>query len=108
MENRVKEQQRQLFTDRTSAATMRPNQIRLLCSSIGYLLLNALLRLGLSGTEMVQAQCETIRLKLLRIGALVEVTVRKVWVRPASSRPHSEVFRKAHSKLSGVPLPAVG
>jgi hypothetical protein len=103
MENRIKEQQRHLFADRTSAATMRANQIRLFFSSIAYVLLNALRRLGLSGTEMAQAQCETIRLKLLKIGALVQVTVRKVWVRLASSCPYAEVFRKAHAKLTGLP-----
>ncbi len=103
MENRIKEQQRHLFADRTSTATMRANQIRLFFSSIAYVLLNALRRLGLSGTEMAQAQCETIRLKLLKIGALVQVTVRKVWVRLASSCPYADIFRKAHEKLTGLP-----
>jgi DDE family transposase len=107
MENRIKEQQLHLFADRTSAATMRANQIRLFFSSIAYVLLNALRRLGLSGTEMAQAQCETIRLKLLKIGALVQVTVRKVWVRLASSCPYAEVFRKAHAKLSGLSPPVL-
>jgi hypothetical protein len=108
MENRIKEQQRHLFADRTSAATMRANQIRLFFSSIAYVLLNALRRLGLSGSEMAQAQCETIRLKLLKIGALIQVTVRKVWVRLASSCPYAEVVRKAHTKLTGVPPPVLG
>jgi hypothetical protein len=100
MENRIKEQQLHLFADRTSARTMRANQIRLFCSSIAYVLLEALRRLGLAGTELAEAQCQTIRLKLLKIGALVRVTVRKVWVRLSSSSPYAEVFRRVHANLS--------
>ena len=99
-ENRIKEQQLHLFADRTSARTMRANQIRLFFSSIAYVLLEALRRLGLSGTDLCRAQCQTIRLKLLKIGALVRVTTRKVWVRLASSCPDAEVFRRVHAKLS--------
>ncbi len=99
-ENRIKEQQLHLFADRTSAATMRANQIRLSFASIAYTLLNALRRLGLEGTELAEAQCQTMRLKLLKIGALVRVTVRKVWVHLASSCPYAEVFRQVHAKLS--------
>ena len=99
MENRIKEQQLHLFADRTSAATMRANQIRLFFSSIAYNLLEALRRLGLAGTSMDQAQCQTIRLRLLKIGALVQVTVRKVWVRLASSCPSADVFRQAFGNL---------
>jgi Transposase DDE domain group 1 len=102
MENRIKEQQLHLFADRTSAQTMRANQIRLFCSSIAYVLLNALRRLGLTGTELAAAQCQTIRLKLLKIGALVHVTVRKVWVKLSSSCPYAEVFRKVHARLAGL------
>jgi len=102
MENRIKEQQLHLFADRTSAGTMRANQVRLFCSSIAYILLNALRRLGLSGTELAKAQCQTIRLKLLKIGALVRVTVRKVWVKMSSSCPYAEVFRKVHARLAGL------
>src|SRR5207237_4120378 len=80
MENRIKEQQLHLFADRTSAATMRANQVRLFCSSIAYVLLEALRRLGLAGTGLAEAQCLTIRLKPLKIGASVRVRVRKVWV----------------------------
>jgi hypothetical protein len=99
MENRIKEQQLHLFADRTSAGTMRANQIRLFFSSIAYTLLEALRRLGLAGTSMAQAQCQTIRLRLLKIGALVQVTVRKVWVRLASSCPSADVFRLAFGNL---------
>src|SRR5512133_2326449 len=99
-ENRIKEQQLHLFADRTSAATMRANQIRLFFSSVAYVLLEALRRLGLAGTELAEAQCQTIRLKLLKIGALVRVTVRKVWVKLSSSSPYAEVFRRVHANLS--------
>jgi Transposase DDE domain group 1 len=102
-ENRIKEQQLHLFADRTSARTMRANPIRLYFSSIAYVLLNALRRLGLAGTKLACAQCQTIRLKLLKIGALVRVTVRKVWVRLASSCPYAEVFRRVHANLSRLP-----
>ena len=103
MENRIKEQQLHLFADRTSCATMRANQVRLYCSSIAYVLLNALRRLGLCETELSEAQCQTIRLKLLKIGALVRVTVRKVWVKLSSGCPYAEVFRAAHARLSDLP-----
>jgi Transposase DDE domain group 1 len=101
-ENRIKEQQLHLFADRTSATTMRANQIRLFFSSIAYVMLNALRRLGLAGTELAEAQCQTIRLKLLKIGALVCVTVRKVWVHLASSCPYAEIFRRVHANLAGL------
>jgi Transposase DDE domain group 1 len=100
MENRIKEQQLHLFADRTSAHTMRANQVRLFFSSIAYVLLEALRRLGLAGTELAEAQCQTIRLKLLKIGALVRVTVRKVWVRLSSGSPHAAVFRRVHANLA--------
>ena len=99
-ENRIKEQQLHLFADRTSTRTMRANQIRLFFSSIAYVLMNALRRLGLSGTDLARAQCQTIRLKLLKIGGLVRVTVRKVWVSLASSCPYAEVFRQVHANLA--------
>ncbi|MGZ6880710.1 MAG: IS1380 family transposase [Mycobacteriaceae bacterium] len=98
-ENRIKEQQSHLFADRTSAATMRANQVRLFSSSIAYALLNALRRPGLTGTELARARCQTIRSKLLKIGALVRVTVRKVWVHLASGCPYAAVFRRVHANL---------
>ncbi len=94
-----------LFADRTSAKTMRANQVRLFCSSIAYVLLNALRRLGLTGTELAESQCETIRTKLLKIGALVRVTVRKVWVTMSSGCPYTEVFRRVHARLSCLSPP---
>ena len=77
MENRIKEQQLGLFADRTSMETMRANQLRLHFSSIAYTLMDALRRLGLKGTEFARAQCTTIRLKLLKIRAQIQVTVRR-------------------------------
>ena len=100
MENRIKEQL-MLFADRTSTAFMRSNQIRLYFSSVAYVLMEALRRLGLKQTELAQAQCATIRLKLLKIGALIRITVRKVWVSLAGGYPYAELFRQIHAKLSG-------
>jgi hypothetical protein len=99
MENRIKEQQLFLFADRTSAATMRANQLRLWFSSVAYTLLNALRRLGLKGTELAKARCDTIRLKLLKIGAQIKVTVRKVWVCLSESYPYRGVFRQVYENL---------
>ncbi len=78
MEKRIKEQQLALFADRTSTALLRSNQIRLYFSAIAYCLLQALRELGLAGTQMARAQCATIRVRLLKIGARVRVTARKV------------------------------
>jgi hypothetical protein len=104
MENRIKEQQLYLFADRTSAATMRANQIRLWFSSMAYVLLQALRRLGLRGTALAHAQCHTIRLKLLKIGAQIRVTVRKVWVSLASGSPYADLFAHAYRNLQSAPL----
>jgi hypothetical protein len=99
MENRIKEQQLGLFADRTSAATMRANELRLWFSSAAYVLMTTLRRRGLQGTELAQAQCDTIRLKLLKIGARIRVTVRKVWVSLAEGFPYRDVFRRIHQNL---------
>ena len=98
MENRIKEQF-SLFSDRTSTAYLRSNQLRLYLSSIAYLLLEAFRRLGLNGTAMARAQCQTIRLKLLKIGALVRVTVRKVWVSFSSGYPDQALFARVFQQL---------
>jgi Transposase DDE domain group 1 len=98
MENRIKEQF-VLFADRVSASTMRANQLRLYFSVIAYILMNGLRRLGLQSTELATAQVGTIRLKLLKIGALVRVTVRKVWVRMASSYPYQSLFARVVQQL---------
>jgi len=102
MENRIKEQQQWLFADRTSCATMRANQLRLWFSSVAYTLMQALRRLGLKGTKLAKAQCGTIRLKLLKIGAAVRVTVRKVWVSFSESYPYQQLFRQVYENLGGL------
>jgi hypothetical protein len=99
MENRIKEQQLQLFADRTSCSKMRANELRLWLSSIAYTLIIAMRRLGLQGTDLAKAQPGTIRLKLFKIGAQVQVTVRKVWLAMAEGCPYQEVFRAAHQAL---------
>ena len=98
MENRIKEQY-SLFAGRVSAATMRANQLRLYLSAAAYLLLSAFRRLALAGTAWARAQCQTIRLHLLRMGAQVRITVRKVWVSMASSHPHWRTFAHAYQQL---------
>jgi hypothetical protein len=105
MENRIKEQQLDLFADRTSTALMRSNQIRLYFSSIGYIVMDSLRRLGLQGTEMAEAQCGTIRLKLLKIGAQVRVTVRKVWISLAESYAYASTFRQVFANLEEAAMP---
>jgi len=99
MENRIKEQQLCLFADRTSAETMRANQLRLYFSSVAYTLLEALRRLGLKNTPLAQAQCGTIREKLLKIGAQIRVTVRKVWISLAEGCPYKALFQEAYQNL---------
>jgi len=91
-ENRIKEQQLDLFADRTSTGKMWSNQLRLYFSSLAYVLLQTLRRTGLAGTELEKAQCGTIRLKLLKIGAQVRVTVRKIWISLAGGYPYAAVF----------------
>jgi hypothetical protein len=106
MENRIKEQQLCLFADRTSCATMRANQLRLWLSSVAYTLLAALRQFGLQGTEMSQSRCDTIRLKLLKIGALVRTTVRRVWVSLSESCPYQRVFAQVYENLRRCWLPS--
>ena len=107
MENRIKEQQLYLFADRTSAHTMRVNQLRLWFSSLAYTLLNALRRLGLSGTAMAHARCDTLRLKLIKIAARVQISVRRIVISFASSCPHQALFASVYARLRRAgPLPA--
>ena len=93
MENRIKEQQLYLFADRTSSATMRANQLRLWFSSLAYVILNELRCVGLRGTRMAEATCASMRLKLLKIGAQVKVSVRRVVFSMASGYPDQDLFR---------------
>src|SRR5262245_66181882 len=99
MENRIKEQQLMLFADRTSTAWLRSNQLRLWFSALAYVLVQTVRRLGLAGTRLAQAQCGSIRLWLFKIGALVRVTVRKVWVALTSACPYREVFAQVYANL---------
>ena len=103
MENRIKEQ-RMLFADRTSTAFLRSNQIRLDFSSAASLRMEALRRLGFKTTELGRAQCATLRLKVLKIGALMRITVRKVWVSLAGGYPDVERFARVYAALQALPL----
>ncbi len=99
MENRIKECQLDLFADRTSAAAMRANQLRLWFASMAYVLLCALRRIGLAHTQFAEATCGTIRLKLLKVGALVRISVRRIKLAMASACPWQDEFALAHARL---------
>jgi hypothetical protein len=99
MENRIKEQQLDLFADRTSAKTMRANQLRLWFASMAYVLVEALRRIGLEHTQFADATCGTIRRKLLKIGALVRTSVRRVRIAMASACPYQQDYRSAYIRL---------
>lgn len=102
MENRIKEQQLGMFADRTSSHTMRANQLRLWFSSLAYVLVHALRRLALAGTCLERAQVWTLRARLLKVGATLRVSVRRVTLSMASSFPLQEVFLLAHRRLRGL------
>ena len=93
MENRIKECQLDLYADRTSAATMRANQLRLWFYSMAYVLMCALRRIGLHGTDLANATCGTLRLKLLKIGATVRISVRRIRIAMASACPAAQIWR---------------
>jgi hypothetical protein len=105
MENRIKEQL-SLFADRVSTETLRANQVRMYFSAVAYTLLQALRRLGLKETDLAQAQCSTIRLKLLKIGVLIRISARRIHLLLASGYPHQELFRRIYHQLQAVPLRA--
>jgi hypothetical protein len=102
MENRIKECQLDLYADRTSAATMRANQLRLLFASMAYVLLCALRRIGLSETIFSDATCGTIRLKLLKIGAMVRISVRRIKFAMASACPGAKAWVRAANQLAAA------
>ena len=104
MENRIKEQQLALFADRTSTHEMHANQLRLYFSSFAYVLMQSLRRLALQGTALARAQCGTIRLKLLKVGVQVRISVRKVWLAFAESYPYAALFRQVLTRLQAIPL----
>ena len=89
-----------LFADRTSTGKMWSNQLRLYFSSLAYVLLQTLRRMALAGTELAKAQCGTIRLKLLKVGAQVRVTVvRKIWISLSGGYPHAALFARVLATL---------
>jgi len=104
MENRIKEQQLALFADRTSTHQMRSNQLRLYFSSFAYVLMQTLRRLGLQGTTLARAQCNTMRLKLFKIGAHIRLSVRRVLIAFSESYPLAQLFRYILYKLQRIPL----
>ncbi|HEV2186903.1 MAG TPA: IS1380 family transposase [Stellaceae bacterium] len=102
MENRIKECQLDLFADRTSAHAMRANQLRLWFASMAYVLIAALRRIALRDTQFAQASCGSIRLKLLKIGALVTTSVRRIKIAMASGCPYAQEFGRAHAFLAAA------
>ena len=100
MENRIKEQQLALFADRTSCHRWWANQFRLLLSAMAYTLMEALRRLGCTGTEWARAQCGTLRLRLLKIGAVVTRNTRRVRLLLSSRYPHQELFAQVVARLA--------
>jgi len=106
MENRIKEQQLDLFANRTSTATLRANQLRLYLSSFAYLLMHGLRRLGLVGTRWARAQCGTIRTQILKLAAAVRITGRRVWLAFASGYPYQSAFAAVLRHLHNPPAHA--
>lgn len=108
MEDRIKEQQLFLFANRTSCRTMRANHLRLWMSAVAYVLLNAIRQYGLKDTELEEAQCGTMRLKLLKIGARVRISVRRVWLSLSAAYPWkhllSQVLRNVQEFFPAVPV----
>lgn len=104
MENRIKEQQLGLFADRTSTATLRANQLRLYFSSFAYVLLHGLRRLGLAGTAHAKAQSTTMRVRLLKIGARIRITARKVWVSFSEAYPYADDIAQILANLRRHPI----
>jgi Transposase DDE domain group 1 len=106
MENRIKEQQLDLFADHTPADLMQVNQMRIWLAGLAYTLVCELRRLALAGTELARARASTLRLKLLKVGALVEVTTRRIWVRFATGFPYQDLFDHARKQLQRAGPPA--
>jgi len=105
MENRIKEQQRMLFADRTSCHGFEANRFRLFLSSCAYVLMETLRRTALCGTEMAKAQCDTIRLKLFKVAAVVKESVRRILFSLPNSYPFQDLWRRVYARLrmlSGV------
>ena len=105
MENRIKEQQLDMFADRTSSAALASNQLRLWFSTIGYLFMQQLRAQALRGTELAKATAGTIRQRLLKVAASIRVSVRRVHVRLCSAFVRCEVFAQAHARIQRLPAP---
>jgi hypothetical protein len=103
MENRIKEQQLGMFADRTSTATLRGNQLRLWIASLAYTLTQALRRIGLQGTSLASAQVATIRVRLLKLSGLVQISVRRIRVALSSAFPLQDVFAQALRNVQAIP-----
>ncbi len=104
MENRIKEQQLDLFADRTSTHYLSSNQLRLWFSTFAYILMNACRVLGLAGTSFARSQCGTIRLKLLKIGAVIKFSVRRILLSFAAGYPWAKEFAQIHRKICSISL----
>jgi hypothetical protein len=105
MENRIKEHQLALFSDRTSTHEFESNQLRVWFSSFAYVLMHALRLHGLAHTELAQAQCGTIRLKLLKVSAQIRISVRRIVIAFASHWPQQALFAQVHARLQQLPRP---
>lgn len=105
MENRIKEKKLFLFADRVSCQTMRANQVRLCLSTVAYLVMRALRQFGLKETEMAQAQADTIRVKLLKIGATIQVSIRRVVLALSEAFPFQAIFQRAWENLRQLTAP---
>jgi hypothetical protein len=105
MENRIKEQQLDLFADRTSTQTFESNQLRLWLSSMAYVLMQAFRQNCLSKTSFAQATVGTIRLNFLKLGARITVSVRRILIAIASSCPYQDILANAYSTIQGIPAP---
>ena len=105
MENRLKEQQLDLFADRTSTQTFESNQLRLWLSSMAYVLMQAFRQNCLSKTAFAQATVGTIRLNFLKLGARITVSVRRVLIAIPSSCPYQDILVIAYSRIQGLPAP---
>jgi hypothetical protein len=99
MENRIKEIKRGVFSDRTSCHKWWPNQLRLIFSSMAYILMESMRRIALKETELAKAQCETIRLKLYKIGAIILRNTRRIRFLLSSNYPKQELFLKTTKNL---------
>ena len=103
-ENRIKESKLFLFAERVSCATLRANQVRLCLATLAYLVMRAVRQFGLAGTELAQAQCDTVRLKLLKLGAVVRVSARRVCLALSEAFPLRALFVRAWEALRDLPV----